>query len=318
MSCNYFTERKCHDCWLFWGGRNRVFKFGYKGWVSPRRINPSIESYAPPAECARRATRDGQRRTGILRDVVNRSFVWSCQRGSPTHWLVPVWQRISGGAQRPRWSSAKWSQWKRLTVRLSQVASLKATNTSCCDLPLSHLTGGTKDNAFTHWGSILTLISLTRFPLKSHSFKPIHLAVWPFFVCFFLIIWQLLSGTTEKEKGHSRCSKTTFQFMYSLKTQQICRSFTLEWWDYILRLLECRWACSRFDRVISDTETRLVCQCDQRSVSFWATRLSREVGQQARERGTCQPARPQPAHPGWLNEEGACCCRRWPGARLAG
>lgn len=92
--------------------------------------------------------------------------------------------------------------------------------------------------------------------------------------------------------------KKNFLFIL-LKTEQICCSFNLEWWDLPDCLNAGAWACNRSDRVICDTETRLLCQGDQRSVSFWATRLSGEVGQQVRDEARASPpARPLPAHPG--------------------
>lgn len=77
-----------------------------------------------------------------------------------------------------------------------------------------------------------------------------------------------------------------------LKTEQLCSSFNLEWWDLPDCLNAGAWACNRSDRVICDTETMLLCQGDQRSVSFWATRLSGEVGQQVRDEARASP----PAH----------------------
>lgn len=133
MSCNHFTEQKCQACRLYfvwfnseiWVQMPSVTELDqYVNWISPQVWDATQETRSWGHEFSARSS-------GV---VVNRSFVLSRQHDWPTYWLRPVWQSVSGGAQRPCWSSANWSQWKRLTLRLQQVASLTQTHASCCDL----------------------------------------------------------------------------------------------------------------------------------------------------------------------------------------
>lgn len=131
MSCNHFT--KCQACRLYFVWFNFEIWIQmpgvtvldqYVNWIAPQVPDTTQETRSWRHEFSARSSRD----------VVNRSFVLSRQHDLPTYWLRPVWQSVSGGAQRPCWSSANWSQWKRLTLRQQQVASLTHTHASCCDL----------------------------------------------------------------------------------------------------------------------------------------------------------------------------------------
>lgn len=152
MSCNYFTERKCRDWRLFLRWCDLIVKCGHRRAESHRAGSIGQLNHSTSA---RRHGRHKQRRTwippeGRSGDVVNRSFVWSRWHHESADWLEPVWQRISGGVLRPRWSNANChngrdSQWDSNRWHHSH----KADHFSSCDLLLNPLLRGKPRVRFT-------------------------------------------------------------------------------------------------------------------------------------------------------------------------